>query len=158
MRQLRDDTHLILDGEVRVYRRARSKRWQAAFNIDGHTIRAIAMKRLLREKMRELFEQECDHHDFDIASSHVIRTERAQKTTPQAIVNMFALWYTGIVLTGCSSHLGRRTFISNAARKISSVGGSLRDIQMVAGHSSLAVNQLYIEGSSAARVKVVELV
>ena len=31
MRQLRDDTHLILDGEVRVYRRERSKRWQAAF-------------------------------------------------------------------------------------------------------------------------------
>ena len=26
MRQLRDDTHLILDGEVRVYRRERSKR------------------------------------------------------------------------------------------------------------------------------------
>ena len=31
MRQLRDDTHLILDGDVRVYRRERSKRWQAAF-------------------------------------------------------------------------------------------------------------------------------
>ena len=29
MRQLRDDTHLILDGEVRVYRRERSKRWQS---------------------------------------------------------------------------------------------------------------------------------
>ena len=29
MRQLRDDTHLILDGEVRVYLRERSKRWQA---------------------------------------------------------------------------------------------------------------------------------
>ena len=27
MRQLRNDTHLILDGEVRVYRRERSKRW-----------------------------------------------------------------------------------------------------------------------------------
>jgi hypothetical protein len=34
MRQLRDDTHLILDGEVRVYRRERSKRWEA--NLDGH--------------------------------------------------------------------------------------------------------------------------
>ena len=39
MRQLRDDTHLILDSEVRVYRRERSKRWRAAFVIDGHTIR-----------------------------------------------------------------------------------------------------------------------
>ena len=43
MRQLRDDTHLILDGEVRVYRRERSKRWQAAFVIDGLTIRIINM-------------------------------------------------------------------------------------------------------------------
>ena len=49
MRQLRDDTHLILDGEVRVYRRARSKRWQAAFNIDGHTIRVSTGKRDLAE-------------------------------------------------------------------------------------------------------------
>ena len=45
MWQLRDDTHLILDGEVRVYRRERSKRWQAAFMIDGHTIRIRTSKR-----------------------------------------------------------------------------------------------------------------
>ena len=38
MRHLRDDTVLILDGEVRVYRRERSKRWQAAFSIDGKHI------------------------------------------------------------------------------------------------------------------------
>ena len=44
-------------------------------------------------------------------------------------------------------------------RKISSVGGSLRDVQMLAGHSSLAVTQRYIEGDGAARaIKVVELV
>jgi hypothetical protein len=35
VRYLRDDTVLILDGEVRVYRRERSKRWQAAFSIDS---------------------------------------------------------------------------------------------------------------------------
>ena len=49
MRQLRDDTHLILDGEVRVYRRERSKRWQVAFVIDGHTIRISTGKRDLAE-------------------------------------------------------------------------------------------------------------
>jgi hypothetical protein len=45
LRQLRDDTHLLLDGTVRVYRRVRSKRWQAAFTIDGHTVRISTGKR-----------------------------------------------------------------------------------------------------------------
>ena len=89
---------------------------------------------------------------------HVIRTERSDKTSSQAIVNMFASWYADVGLTGCSSHSGRRTFITNAAKKISSVGGSLRDVQMLAGHASLAVTQRYIEGDGEARAKVVELV
>jgi len=41
---------------------------------------------------------------------------------------------------------------------ISSVGGSLRDVQMLAGHSSLAVTQRYIEGDGEASVKVVDLI
>jgi integrase/recombinase XerD len=71
----------------------------------------------------------------------VIRTERTKQTSPQVIVNMFARWYEQIGFDGCSSHSGRRTFITNAARKISLVGGSLRDVQMLAGHSSLRVTQ-----------------
>jgi integrase/recombinase XerD len=34
----------------------------------------------------------------------------------------------------------------------------LRDVQMLAGHSSLAVTQRYIEWDGEARVKVVELI
>jgi len=33
-----------------------------------------------------------------------------------------------------------------------------RDVQMLAGHSSLAVTQRYIEGDGHARVKVVDLI
>jgi integrase/recombinase XerD len=61
-------------------------------------------------------------------------------------------------MVGCSSHSGRRTFITNAARKISTVGGSLRDVQALAGHSSLAVTQRYIDGDAEARKKIVEII
>ena len=87
----------------------------------------------------------------------MIRTERSEKTSSQAIVNMFASWFSDVGLSGCSSHSGRRTFITNAAKKISSVGGSLRDVQMLAGHSSLAVTQRYIEGDREARKRVIEI-
>ena len=124
----------------------------------GRSGRVIPLNMQLCLKLADLLEQERQHHRFDLATSHVIRTERSDKTTSQAIVNMFALWYADVGLVGCSSHSGRRTFITHAARNISSVGGSLRDVQMLAGHSSLAVTQRYIEGDREARVKVVDLV
>ena len=124
----------------------------------GRGGRVIPLNMQLRLQLADLLEHEQKHHRFDIATSHVIRTERSPKTSPQAIVNMFSSWFDDTGLIGCSSHSGRRTFITNAARKISSVGGSLRDVQMLAGHSSLAVTQRYIEGDGEARIKVVDMI
>jgi integrase len=56
------------------------------------------------------------------------------------------------------SHSGRRTFITNAARKISTVGGSLRDVQELAGHSNIRTTQRYIDANPEAQLRVVELV
>jgi integrase len=61
-------------------------------------------------------------------------------------------------MTGCSSHSGRRTFITRAAWKVSDVGESIRDVQQLAGHTSLAAIQRYIEGSSDAKRRLVEIV
>jgi integrase/recombinase XerD len=91
-------------------------------------------------------------------SPYVISTERARCTSPQAIVNMFQRWYRHLGFFGCSSHSGRRTFITNAARKISTVGGSLRDVQELAGHANLRTTQKYIDANPDAQVKVVGLV
>lgn len=93
-----------------------------------------------------------------VANSRIICTERSKQTSPQAIVNMFARWYEQVGFDGCSSHSGRRTFITNAARKISLVGGSLRDVQMLAGHTSLRVTQRYIDADQDAQRKIVELI
>ena len=89
---------------------------------------------------------------------HVIRTERAASTSAQAIVNMFQRWYRHLGFVGCSSHSGRRTFITNAARKISTVGGSIKDVQQLAGHANLRTTQGYIDANPDAQVRVVNLV
>jgi integrase/recombinase XerD len=60
--------------------------------------------------------------------------------------------------SGASSHSGRRTFITNAAKKIVEAGGSLRDVQELAGHASLATTQRYIQGDTEAKHKVVALI
>jgi integrase/recombinase XerD len=78
-------------------------------------------------------------------------------TSAQVIVNLFAEWYRCLGFEGCSSHSGRRTFITNAARNIGRVGGSMRDVQALARHTSLAMTQRYIEVDSDAMVRVVEL-
>lgn len=123
----------------------------------GKSGRIIPMNKAVKENLgRFLLEQQKIRH-FDITTAYVITTERAKKASAQSIVNMFSKWYRELGLLGCSSHSGRRTFITNAARKISSVGGSLRDVQMLAGHSSLSVTQRYIEADSEAQRRVVDV-
>ena len=124
----------------------------------GRSGRVIPLNKQLRINLVKLLEFAKQSHQFDLEKSHVVTTERSSQTSPQAVVNMFKRWYNDVGLLGCSSHSGRRTFITNAARKISTVGGSLRDVQMLAGHSSLAVTQRYIEGDSEARQKIVDLI
>ncbi len=63
------------------------------------------------------------------SSSFLIESERSNRMSAQAIVNLFWRWYQHIGFDGCSSHSGRRTFITNTARKISTVGGSLREFR-----------------------------
>jgi integrase/recombinase XerD len=86
----------------------------------------------------------------------IIRTDRAEATTAQVIVNMFGEWFRALGYEGCSSHSGRRTFITRAARNIGVYGGSLRDVQALARHRSLAMTQRYIEIDTEAMRKVVD--
>lgn len=93
-----------------------------------------------------------------VSRNFLIESERSDRMSPQAIVNLFWRWYRYVGFDGCSSHSGRRTFITSAARKISTIGGSLRDVQMLAGHSNLRTTQRYIEPNPDAQQKIVELV
>jgi integrase len=89
-------------------------------------------------------------------SNRVIWTERSSGTSAQVIINMFREWFAALGFEGCSSHSGRRTFITMTARNIGRFGGSLRDVQALARHSSLAMTQRYIEIDSQAMKRVVD--
>jgi integrase len=88
----------------------------------------------------------------------VICSERGGRMSAASITVWFHRLYNDLGLVGCSSHSGRRTFITRAARRVVEVGGSLRDIQQMAGHSSLNVTQRYIQGDSDAKRKLVNLI
>jgi integrase/recombinase XerD len=88
----------------------------------------------------------------------VIRSERGGQMTPVSIVNWFAIAYRAVGLNGCSSHSGRRTFITRAARLVHKAGGSLRDVQLLAGHRSIQTTQRYIDGDSDAQRKLVSMI
>lgn len=88
----------------------------------------------------------------------VIHSERDRGLSPAAIAVWFHRLYAGLGMVGCSSHSGRRTFITRAARKIGEVGGSLRDVQQLAGHANLGTTARYIESDTDAQRKVVALI
>ena len=124
----------------------------------GNGGRIIPLHKDIKDNLKVMLEEHRKLYGFDQNKSFIVRTERTPFTTSQTIVNMFQKWYGKLGLLGCSSHSGRRTFITETSKKISLVGGSLRDIQMMVGHQSLQTTQRYIEGDSESQKKVVDLI
>ena len=151
-----------------------SLQWKMLMNSDGQMMneihltntaskgkssgRVITIHKELKKSLDELYEQVSNKKSFDVASSYVITTERSNHTSAQAIVNTFQKWYLELGFIGASSHSGRRTFITNVAKKISAVGGSMRDVQSLAGHSNLQTTQRYIEVDTQSQQKVIEVI
>ena len=88
----------------------------------------------------------------------VIHSERNHGLSAAAVAVWFHRLYAGLGMVGCSSHSGRRSFVTRAARRISEVGGSLRDVQMLAGHANLSTTAKYIDHDADAQRKVVSLI
>jgi integrase/recombinase XerD len=123
--------------------------------------RVIPIHKTLKPLLQELLEihsKRIRGNKTALYETSLIQTERSKSSTPQVIVNFFHTLYKDLGLIGYSSHSGRRTFITNTARKVSTVGGSLRDIQYLAGHSTLQTTQRYIDHDSESQRKVVDLI
>ena len=114
--------------------------------------RTIPMHPQLQEALQHLHQSQSGP-----TTGPVLRSERRSGFKTQSVVNWFASAYHELGLVGCSSHSGRRTFITTSARVLAKTGGSLRDIQELAGHRALTTSERYIEGDRAAQRRLIEL-
>jgi len=102
--------------------------------------------------------------------AHLLLQTRV-RTLNGELVGIFKRWYPDLDIKAkaipiealspgspCSPHSGRRTFITWAAGKVSEVGGSVRDVQQLAGHASMHTTPRYIEGDSDAKRKLVGMI
>ena len=117
--------------------------------------RQIPMHEDLREALATLMAVRPDKVRYD---RPVVYSERADGYSANAVAVWFHDKFRQIGIEGASSHSGRRTFITALAKKIVEAGGSLRDVQQLAGHASLSMTQAYIEGDSAAKKNVMKLI
>lgn len=88
----------------------------------------------------------------------VIQSQRGTHMTARGVVNWFRDTYAELGFQGCSSHSGRRTFITQSARLLPRIGGSLRDVQELAGHRSLTTTERYIEGDRDVQRRLLRLI
>ena len=119
----------------------------AAKKLHGRT---IPINHYLKKALYRLHRQQGKPSD-----GYVIVSERKRPMTPPSVVKWFKSIYAELGFDGCSSHSGRRSFVTRAARIIHLVGGSLVDVQQLAGHHSLETTQAYIEGDSRIKHRLV---
>lgn len=70
-----------------------------------------------------------------------------KRMTSDAVQAWFRRTYAENNFEDCSSHSGRRTFITRLAQKAGAHECSIRDVQMLAGHASLSTTERYIDAS-----------
>jgi integrase/recombinase XerD len=91
------------------------------------------------------------------SDTYIVASNRGGQMRPNSIVNWFVVMFRELNIDGCSSHSGRRTFITAAAKNVHLAGGSLRDVQLLAGHQSIETTQRYIDGDTQSQRQLVNL-
>ena len=115
------------------------------------------VKRSITDYLQETIQTYKTNKKTLLKDGFVIRTQKSRNTTAQTITNLFFNWYRELGMLN-SSHSGRRTAATRWSKKITSVGGSLREVQKLLGHASLSTTQKYIETDNDAMRRVVDLV
>lgn len=118
--------------------------------------RTVPMHSELREALRIL--KEAAGANFARANEPVIRALSPRSggfhTSPNSLQHYISRTYAALGLSGCSSHSGRRSFITQMSRITSLHGCSLRDVQHLAGHKFIDTTEGYIEPSDGVAAMV----
>ena len=133
------------DGEVR------DEIVLSAAQTKGRKSRRIFINAKLKRELALYVKTACQERS---PTEPFFRTQKRTAFSGNTMCQLFLNIYKACGIKGASSHSGRRTFITNLAGKSVSV----RVLAMLAGHSSIATTQHYIEVNDDQLRKAVELV
>ena len=86
--------------------------------------------------------------------SALFATQKDQAFSANSLCQLFLHIYSEAGITGASSHSGRRSLLTSLAAK----GVSVRVLQEIAGHSSMAITQRYIDVNDHQMRAAIELI
>ena len=109
----------------------------------------VVSQRLQRELKRYVDTQDRWKREWPLVKSQ----KHSKAFSANTMVQLFNQIYREAGIDGASSHSGRRSFIT----KLASKGVSARVLQQLAGHSSLATTQRYIDVTDKMLQEAVEL-
>lgn len=81
---------------------------------------------------------------------HACRRDLRSMSVNNVTVYLFRL-YAKAGLVGCSSHTGRRSFITELSRVCNKFDSSIKDVQNLARHSDIRTTEKYIDISNSAK-------
>jgi len=112
----------------------------------GGRMRVVPMHKDIRDAL-EAFMRRYPTAKYVAISSRRRKRGRPTAMTANAIAQWFFHLFKDMGLKGASSHSGRRTFATNATRKLGSFGMTIVDVQKLLGHARLDTTQAYVEPS-----------
>lgn len=117
--------------------------------------RRVTLSDQLQEALRELYASEKPKPRYE---DRIVINQMGWGMDGHGINMMFKRWFKILGWEGYSSHSGRRSFITNAARKVSLCGMSIHDVMRMAGHTNLHTTQGYIEANPDGAGKLVNMI
>jgi integrase/recombinase XerD len=124
------------------------EKWQTK----GRNAQSVVISELLQKEIAQYIK--AFPHLLADNEGRLLRSQKQNDFSSQSIQNLFRGLYKLANIDNASSHSGRRTFITNLSEK----GVSVRVIQELARHSSMATTQRYIDVSVDKLRNAVELV